>query len=75
MARSKPFRRIEVDEQICLKIDRKYEEKRRKGSFTSFVEEILDLYGDGLLTDSRDTSIVHATRVKKVGEHEHRKTA
>lgn len=75
MARSKPFRTVQIDEQICLKIERKFEEKRRKGSFTSFIEEILDLYGDGLLTDSRDTPVVRATRVRNVGEHGQRKTA
>lgn len=54
MARARPFRRLEIDAQICEKITRIMEDERYRGSFTSRVETILDLYGDGLLVDVRE---------------------
>ena len=68
MARVKPFRRLEIDAQICAKITKIMEQERYRGSFTSKVETVLDLYGDGLLKDIRET-VVEPARVE--AEHLH----
>jgi len=74
MTKIRPFRRLEIDAQICAKISQIIEENRYRGSFTSFVESILDLFADGLLKDVREKPIVTATRVRPLAEGEsHRK--
>ena len=55
MARIRPFRRLEIDSEICKKVSKIMAEKRYRGSFTSFVESVLDQYTDGLLVDKGRT--------------------
>jgi len=55
MARVKPFRRLQIDAEICSKISQIIEERRYRGSFTSFVESVLELYADGLLMEKAMT--------------------
>lgn len=64
--RSRPYRRIEIDEEICAKIEQLKARKRYRGSFTSLVESILDDYVDGVLGDSRGDQVVVATRVRSL---------
>lgn len=56
MARSRPFRRFEIDAEICAKIATIMEVKRYRGSFTSFVESVLDRYADGLLVEAAESA-------------------
>lgn len=74
MVRVRPFRRIQVDEEICKKLDLIKQELRYRGSFTSFLEGILDQYADGLFRGA-ETKDIHTTRVRRVTASEQRKTA
>lgn len=73
MARVDPYRRIEIDATICAKIAKIIEERRYRGSFTSFVESILDLYGDGLLMDVREKPAVGGKIATAAGAEQLRK--
>jgi hypothetical protein len=79
MARVDPFRRIEIDLEICKKVERIMDTKRYRGSFTSYVESILEQYADGLLVSAEagaeDGKVVQAVRVRRVSGAQARKSA
>jgi hypothetical protein len=51
-----PFRKIGIDEELALLVERKMASMHRRDSFTAFVEWVLDLYCKGILVDQDDRS-------------------
>jgi hypothetical protein len=54
MARTKPYRAVQIDKGICDKLEQMMAQARYRGSFASFVESLLERIADGLLVERKD---------------------
>lgn len=78
MARATPGSRIEIDPEICAKIQKIMNSERYHGSFTSYVESVLDRFADGMLVEPpKDDGVkeVKAVRVRRISAEQARKIA
>lgn len=53
MARSKPFRAVQIEMSICERLALRMQDARYRGSFASYVESVLEQVVDGLLVERK----------------------
>lgn len=69
MPKTRPFRKLSIDENLCLALLKQKASERRYGSLTEFVSELLDWYVQGLLVrgemaGGREQGLITAARVE-----------
>jgi hypothetical protein len=67
MARRGIFRNQRIDDKICVLLEQRMAKEHRKGSLNAYVEEILDKWVSGLITETAaDPMKEHVFRTRNV---------
>lgn len=69
MPKTRPFRKLSIDESLCRTLLRRKGSERRQASLTEYVSEILDWYLQGLLVradliEERERGLVTAAKIE-----------